>query len=61
MATSIKPDVAEEAREQALQERIKAGFVLEDADEMTPRYRESERWRSIHSRGVRGARRHGET
>lgn len=40
MATSIKPDAAEDARELALQERIKSGFVLEDPDEMTPRYRD---------------------
>ncbi|MGQ9367041.1 1,2-phenylacetyl-CoA epoxidase subunit PaaC [Azospirillum sp. ST 5-10] len=31
----------EEARERALQERIKAGYVLEDPSEMTPRYREA--------------------
>ncbi len=40
MATSIKSDPAGDARERALQERIKAGFVLEDEDEMTPRYRD---------------------
>ncbi|MBN9430743.1 MAG: phenylacetate-CoA oxygenase subunit PaaI [Burkholderiales bacterium] len=30
----------DERRERALQERIKAGFVLEDPSEMTPRYRD---------------------
>jgi ring-1,2-phenylacetyl-CoA epoxidase subunit PaaA len=40
MATHLKTDAAGEARELALQERIRAGHRLEDESEMTPRYRD---------------------
>ena len=39
MATQLKK-VDEDPREKALQERIAAGFMLEDESEMTPRYRD---------------------
>ena len=38
MATQLK-DVQEDPRERALQERIAAGYRLENVEEMTPRYR----------------------
>ncbi len=40
MATQIKKDMVDDVREKALQERIAAGFRLEDESEMTPRYRD---------------------
>jgi len=41
MAAKTRAEPAQdEARERALQERIKAGYVLEDPSEMTPRYRD---------------------
>jgi ring-1,2-phenylacetyl-CoA epoxidase subunit PaaA len=40
MATETRRNPAQDAREQALQERIKAGYTLEDPSEMTPRYRD---------------------
>jgi ring-1,2-phenylacetyl-CoA epoxidase subunit PaaA len=41
-ATTTRPPVAgrDDPRERALQERIAAGYVIEDPTEMTPRYRE---------------------
>jgi len=40
MATRIKEDAFDEAAELALQHRVKAGYVIEDEEEMTPRYRD---------------------
>src|SRR3970040_2194800 len=40
MATETKRNPAQDVREQALQERIKAGYTREDPSEMTPRYRD---------------------
>ncbi|CAN0486953.1 unnamed protein product, partial [Discosporangium mesarthrocarpum] len=40
MATRIQDDLYDEAAELALQHRVKAGYVVEDEEEMTPRYRE---------------------
>lgn len=40
MAERAKSAPLEDPRERALQERIKAGYVLENEEEMTPRYRD---------------------